>query len=222
MIGFYAAGAMGTGGGGPTPPASPEYIGGAFHVNQSASTVTLNVPAEAQPGDTVIVVLRCRTDRSMSGFSGWTTKKSQVVPSTSSADPNTTRVYVLERTLASETSFSFTHSASAAYGAALLVYRGGSILQDALPDSKTASLNKLSDESILLAVSLGNGDAASPVGTSVITGFTRRGVTSFFTSNNYYYVAICEDRAGVAAGSVSVTANYGTGTQAALYLAEIG
>lgn len=218
MIGFYAAGAMGTGGGGPTPPASPEYIGGAFHVNQSASTVTLNVPAEAQPGDTVIVVLRCRVDRSMSGFSGWTTKKSQFVQS----DPTTSRVYVLERTLASETSFSFTHSASAAYGAALLVYRGGSILQDALPDSKTASLNKLSDESILLAVSLGNGDAASPAGEPVITGFTRRGFTSFFSSPNYHYVAICEDRAGVAAGPVSVTANYGTGTQAALYLAEIG
>lgn len=221
MIGFYAAGAMGAGGGGPTPPASPQYIGGTFHVNQSASTVTLNVPAEAQSGDTVIVVLRCRADRSMSGFSGWTTKKSQVVQSTLPADSTSSRVYVLERTLASETSFSFTHSASAAYAAALLVYRGGSILQDALPDSQTASFNKMSDESILLAVSLGN-RGVNPVEAPVITGFTRRGATSFFTSPNYFYVAICEDRAGVAAGAVSVTANYGSGTEAALYLAEIG
>lgn len=103
----YAAG----GGGGP----AASYIGATVAVTQSGTTATLNVPGGATTGDLVIAILRCRGDRTFSGFTGWTTLRNTTIQTTQPADSTSTILYVLTRTLASESSFSFTHSASAAY-----------------------------------------------------------------------------------------------------------
>lgn len=220
MIGFYASGAMGQGSG--PPPVPVTYIDGTFHVDQTSASPTLAVPGAAMPGDTVVAILRCRADRTMSGFTGWSTRKDQVVRSTNPASNSFARVYILQRTLGAEASFTFSQSTSAGYGAALLVFRGGAIVTDALPDTMTSTLTKASSSSLLLAVSFGNG-GASPPGSAVVSGFTRRGVTSFLSGAQYFFVSICETRAGVAAGSVSVTGTYQDGSaSAAVYLAEIG
>lgn len=204
-------------------PVTPTYIGGEFHVDQSASSITLNVPGGAVAGDLVIVVLRCRADRNMTGFTGWTTHVSQVVRSSRPSDSAEARAYIVSRVLGAETSFTFTHSASASYGAALIVIRGGSVGNAALPDSDTVSITKVSSSSLLLAISMGNNRSAIPA-PPIVAGYTNHGLTTFLSAGLYYYTAVCETRSGVAAGSVSATMNTLSAGVArnGLWLAEIG
>lgn len=208
--------------GGSPPAGPPTYIGSSAAVTQSSDTPTLSVPVGAASGDTVVVVLRCRADRSISGFSGWTMHHSGVVESTQPAAIEYARVYILSRVLASETSFSFTQSSSSAYGAALLVFRDGAVGNNAYADGLTVGITKASSDSILLAVGLGNNLNVS-VPSPAFSAYTQRAVTYFFASPSYFYIGACETRSGVGAGSVSATSSsLGPGGQVGVWLAEIG
>lgn len=210
----YAAGG---GGGG-----SPTYIGGDFLVTQSGTTATLNVPGSATTGDLVVVILRCRGDRTFSGFTGWTIVRNSTIQTTQPADSTSTIAYVLTRTLASESSFSFTHSASAAFGAALLVFRDGAVVTEALTNGQSATITKAGANSLLLAVALANSHATTP-GDPVFTSYTRRGRTYFDSAGTFFYEAICETRSGVGAGSTTASGTFSSaGNQDAVWLAEIG
>lgn len=220
MIGFFAAGAMGESGGG---GGSVSYIGGDY-VPNGVGNPTLAVPGLAEPGDTVVVVLRCREDRTMSGFTGWTTHLSTPVYSGGSGDFYT-RAYVLSRTLAAETSFSFTQSSASAYGAMLLVFRGGVFIGGTPADGNTVSRTKTLDTSIMLAIAFNSNDTTLPTGNvPCFAGYTDRGQTYYDAGGVYYYSAYAETKDGDPAGSVSATANISATTtgQSGVYLMEIG
>lgn len=213
-------------GGGGSPYVS--YIGGAYSVDQSGSSVTLAVPSGAAAGDTAVVVLRCRGDRSFSGLTGWTVHKNQVIPSSQTGDAGNTRVYILSRVLVDETSFPFTQSSASAYGAALVVLRGGSVGNNALSDTvesgnNTATITKAVSGSMLVAVTMGNGFAIDPVASSPVAGYTRRGESYFSSAENYFFVANIDTRNGVSAGTVSASNTYVVSDAGgAIWLAEVG
>lgn len=204
----------------------PTYIGGTFAVTQSSATPTLAVPGGATSGDLVIAILRARADRTMSGFTGWTQLHDAVVQSDQNPlDPLNSRVYILHRNLTNETSFAFTHSAAAAYGGALLVFRNSSVIQDTLSDSYVTSITKAGSNSLLLAVGLANNDLNNPstAANPTFTDYTRAGVTYFDNASTFFYTAYCETRSGVPAGSTGVTDVFpSAGNQNGVWLAEIG
>lgn len=205
--------------------ASPSFIGGDFKVTQSGTTVTLTPPVGAQSGDLVIAVLRARADRTMSGFSGWTQHRDSIVQSTLPSDPINSRVYILSRVSAGEASYSFTHSAAGAYGAALLVFRDSAVVQEALADGYDANITKAGAASILLAVGLANNDLNNPstAANPTFSGYTRAGVTYFDSAGTYFYTAYCETRTGVSAGLTGVSDIFpSAGNQNGVWLAEIG
>lgn len=211
----YAGG--GGGGGG-----SPSYIGGTFAVTQSGTTATLNVPGGATTGDLVIAVLRCRGDRTFSGFTGWTTLRDTPIQTTLPADSTSSILYVLTRTLASESSFSFTHSSASAYGAALLVFRDAAVTTETLANGQSATITKADNDSLLLAVAVANSHSTAPAD-PVFTSYTRRGRTYFDLSGSFFYEAIAETRSGVSAGSTTASGTFSSaGNQDAVWLAEIG
>lgn len=159
----------------------------------------------------------------MSGFTGWTTIISSVLPSTDPGGTGNSRVYILTRTLAAETSFAFTQSASAAYGAALLVFRGGVVGTNTLVDATSGSITKSGANSMLLAVSLYNQSAVSPTTVNpTFASYTNRGYSYFFSSPSYFYVVVAETRSGVPAGSTTATGNPPSASGRATWLAEIG
>lgn len=201
--------------------ASPSYIGGSFAVDQTGASPTLSVPAGSIPGDTIIAVLRCRADRSMSGFTGWTTHLSTVVQSGNTPDATSSRVYILSRTLAAETSFGFTQSSASAYGFALLSFRNGVVGANSYADGQNATVTKASASSLLLAIAFANNAnvlSAAPV----FIGYTNRGTSSFFNTS-YFYLVFAETLAGVGAGSTTATGTFSTvSAQDGVWLAEIG
>ncbi len=206
---------------GSAPPSVVSYIGGDYIVN-GVGNPTLNVPGLAMAGDTVFVVLRCREDRSMSGFSGWTTHLSTAVYSGGSGD-FFTRAYVLSRTLAAETSFSFTQSSASAYGAALMAFRGGSFVGGTYADGNTVSRTKTNPGGVMLAMAFNSNDGVLPTtNLPCFTGYTARGQT-YYDVGSYYYTAYAETKDGDPAGSVSATANIPATTtgQSGVYLLEI-
>lgn len=216
IINPYVFGAGGGGG-------AVTYIDGTYIVS-GVGNPTLSVPGTALPGDIVFVVLRCREDRSMSGFTGWTTHLSTPVYSGGSGD-FFTRAYVLSRTLAAETSFSFTQSSPSAYGAALIVLRGGVFIGGTYADGNVASRIKTLSTSTMLAFAFNSNDGTLPTGNvPCFTGYTARGQTYFDNGGSYFYTAYVETKDGEAAGSVSATANISATTtgQSGVYLVEVG
>lgn len=187
------------------PTRTPSYIGGTFAVDQSGSTVTLAVPSGATGGDTCIVILRCRADRTMSGFSGWTTNLETSVIEGFDGNASYTMAYVLSKELSAETSFSFTQSSASAYGAALLVFRDGVIVGGTYTDGLSSSITKVGANSLLLAVGFSNG--TSDLGTDSFAGYTTRGITAF-TSGLSFFAAFVGTKSGVAAGPTSATGEF--------------
>jgi hypothetical protein len=121
VIGFYAAGAANSGS---APLPVNRFVGANYATTSSGSSMTLAVPAGATAGDTLIMCAVVRSDRSATAPIGFTTQYTDSFGSGTQG----TRVYVWSKAYASETSITATHSANAAYGAALMCVRG-SILQ---------------------------------------------------------------------------------------------
>lgn len=129
----------------------------------SGTNFVLSVPAEAATGDTLIAILRCRLDRSFSVPAGWTIDINGATVGTSGTPTANTRIYVLSKPYAGETSLTFVQSPSAAGVATLVVVRGTMGGRTAIADFRAATRAPVDHNSMMLAIATANGtDSLSP------------------------------------------------------------
>jgi hypothetical protein len=134
VIGFYAAGAANSG----VAPVSL-FVGASYAAgSQSGTTMTLNVPAGAELGDTLIWIAVIRGDRTLTVPSGWTAHQNLVVNPSHPVANQRTRFAALSKPYASESAVSVTHSANSSWGGLLAVVRG-TIAQQTLGAASTSN-----------------------------------------------------------------------------------
>lgn len=187
----------------------------------TATSLAMSVPAGAAAGDTVLALLRCRSDRTFAVPSGWTSVLDTAIPA-GTTDSSGTRLYVLRKLWVSgETSYTFTQSVNAACSGMLLLVRGvlgGSALS---LGSASASLTKETTSSYILAVTCDNSyGAVTPTGPRV-AGYKYKGYSYFLSSLHYF--GLFADAQAAPAGANTVTTSYpnAVGPHSALWVAEI-
>lgn len=201
---------------------APSYVGGDATIDVSSATPSVTVPGGAVNGDTMVVILRCREDRSFTIPGGWTTHVSRAV-SASSSGTSYTRVYIISKARSGETSLSFTQSAAAACSASLAVFRNGTVGVNANNDTNIIGITKASSSSILLAVSLKSSTGVTTPGNPIFAGYTQRGVAKWSAGGDWFYATGFETLSGAPSGSATATATWtGPADQSASWLAEIG
>lgn len=179
-------------------------IGATPTVNQNTASLSMAVPAGAQSGDKLFVVLRCRTDRSFTVPAGWTTHLSVAVPSGSSGTGDA-RVYILSKDWASETSVAFTQSVAAACSGMVVLLRGqlGVVASSA---TSPLSYTKTSTGSCMLVLTL---DSNYPVVSDTTprvsspAGYSRLGY-SYFLATTHFYGIFADKKAFELAGTLSL------------------
>lgn len=163
MIGFYAAGAMGQGGGGDPWDL---FVGATYAAgSQSGTTMTLNVPAGAELGDTLIWIAVIRGDRTITVPSGWTEHQNLVVNPSFGSPSQRTRFAALSKPYAGESSVSVTHSSNSAWGGLLAVARGTiaqQTLGEAAQSSATGSITPSANCTLIGVLAQHNISPASP------------------------------------------------------------
>lgn len=202
----------GGGGGTPTLKAS------AFATDASGSSASLSVPGSPVSGDYLIAVLRCRGDRSFTVPGGWTVHINGDTFYGAGANTNT-RVYLLSKPWASESTVDFTQSVSAAYGYALLLGSADvGVLDYTTAEGRSATITKVGDGD-LVGLYIDNLTTLYP---ATATDYVSQGATTFFTSPNYFYVAQAFLRSGVGVGSTTFTHSVTSGSQRGAILFELG
>lgn len=199
------------------------WRGAQFAVNATSSVATLSVPAAVLPGDTLIAILRCRGDRSFSIPTDWTLISTAVFPSGTST--NATFVYVVSKPYAGESSVSFTQSANAAYGFALMAVKGAVVTVGTnYTGVISASINKIYPATLLVAIALNSNFSTSNPPFPMFTGYTNRGITSVVSGSTRFFGAVVESLEAAPTGVQSISATWSTstiGSQGAVLL-EIG
>lgn len=217
MIGFYAAGAMGQGGGGDP---SDLFVGATYAAgSQSGITMTLNVPVGAELGDTLIWIAIIRSDRTITVPSGWTQHQNQVFNTGGGANTGI-RFAALSKPYASESSVSVTHSNNSPWGGLLAVVRGTIAQQTigaAAQSSATGSITPSADCTLIGVLAQHNINPASPPpGPAPAPGWTYDGVGySDTVANQLNYMArlYWRNSPGGVLTSLSPDADYGTLSQ---------
>ncbi len=183
-------------------------IGATSTANQNVGTLTMNVPAGAQAGDKLLVVLRARADRSFTIPAGWNTLLSVSVPSGSSSTSDV-RVYIIEKDWSSETSVSFVQNVTAACTGMVVLVRGQ---LGTLTTNTTSPLGytKTSNASYMLVFTFDNNYSpisdTNPRVTSP-TGYAQIGYSYFLNTTHYY--GIFADKKGLEpSGALSLTINW--------------
>lgn len=223
MIPFpFQAGQLGLEGGTATVTTPASYVGGTFSIDQTVSSLSLAVPGGTVDGDTIVVVLRCREDRTFTIPGGWTTHMSRAVAAGTSGT-SYTRAYIISKARAGETSLAFTQSASAACSGALIVFRNGIVGTNLATDGLSSSITKANGSSLLLAVGLNSNLAVTTPPNPAFSGFTQRGYAKWSSGGDHFYGTVAETQDGRAAGAVTATMTWtGPTDQRAVWLAEIG
>lgn len=183
-------------------------IGATPTVNQNTASLSMAVPAGAQSGDKLFVVLRCRVDRSFTVPAGWTTHLSVAIPSGSSGTSDT-RVYILSKDWASETSVAFTQSVAAACSGMVVLLRGqlGVVASSA---TSPLSYTKTSTGSCMLVLTLDNGYpvvSGTAPRVSSPAGYSRLGY-SYILSTTHFYGIFADKKAFEPAGALSLVISW--------------
>lgn len=190
------------------PPSGASVLYTYNAVNQSGSTISLSLPPSAIVGDLVLCVLRCRSDRSISIPSGWDLRVSTIVRSTLPVSDLYCRVYVISKSVSpGDSVYSFTHSASAAYGASLILVRGGMVISANYSDGKSISINKTATGSAIIVLALSNSAASIP-SASAVPGYSHGGGTYFTALPSYFFVSSIYYRSFNATGTQSISATF--------------
>lgn len=228
MIGFYAAGAMGSGGG-PVPPGS-RLVGITYATGtQSGASMTLAVPAGATSGDTLIWISIIRGDRTISVPMGWTAHRNIVLNPSHPSSNQRTRFAALSKAYSGETNVSVGQSANAAWGGALIVARG-TIQQDVLgatgSNSASASITTTGACTLIGVLAQHNISPASPPPAAApATGWAYDGVGYYDFSGELLYMprGYSRDVSGAVNVSLSPSTYWGThaGRAGAVWIAEI-
>lgn len=180
MINPYAFAAAGGG----FPPVSLVGVA-ATSETFSGTNFVVSVPVGAATGDTMIVILRCRADRSFTVPAGWTQRFSVVV-GTSGTTANNTKLYVLHKPYAGESTVSFTQSVSAAGIAVVAVVRGTLGTHSSLSGNSRSFTPTVTD-SMLFAI--GTSNATTATSASWSAPFTTAGSFKWSASSPYFYGA---------------------------------
>ena len=199
------------------------YIDGTYSIDQTVASLSLAVPAAAIDGDLMLVILRTREDRSFTIPGGWATHASRAI-ATGMTGSNYTRVYIISKPRSGETSLTFTQSVSAACSGSLMLLRSGSVGGNALTDGLSSTITTIRPVSLLIAVGLNNGAAATTPANPTFSGFTQRGYAKWSSGGDHFYGAVCESRPsnapiGSAVGTTMAWA--GPTDQRAVWLAEV-
>lgn len=180
-----------------TPAVRAEFKGITSSTNFTGSALTLAVPAGASSGDTVFAVLRCRYDRTFSIPSGW----NAIINGLQIGTTNGTMLYICYKTLASETSFTFTQNTSAACAGQIFV-TSGSYSSISSGSGYTSSISSPSDNSLVVAVCVNNSTAFS--GANFESSFSKKG-DAYFLSGVTYYFCSSVATSQYASGTVSLS-----------------
>jgi hypothetical protein len=199
-------------------PALPaELIGEVGTASNFSGSPTLSVPAGAQAGDTLIALLRCRGDRSFTIPAGWTLHLNRDVGFTADATGRT-RLYVVSKAYAGESSVTFSQSISAACAAVLIVVRGGvAQFVDAVGSSVSAPT---APGRLLLMVATN-----SNVTTQALTWFSPFAAVNgfaFFSGGTQFFNVAIASHATSTDGSLSCSYSWSEGVGGANHACVIG
>lgn len=217
MIPFpFQAGQLGL-----TRPVVASYVDGAYTIDQTTSSLSMSVPSATVDGDVLICILRCREDRTFTIPGGWTTHASRAV-ATGMTGSVYSRVYIISKPRAGETSLSFAQSVSAACSGSLLVIRNGSVRTNAITDGLSSNITKSQPISLLVAVGLNSSLGVTTPSNPAFTGFTQRGYAKWSSGGDHFYASVCETLLATGTGSSTATMTWaGPTDQRAAWLAEV-
>jgi hypothetical protein len=189
-------------GGGIDPFVAVTHVTGA-----SGSSISAAVPVGAASGDTLVLVVRVRGDRSVTvPPTGSTTLIDQTIGDGSPGQRQ--RVYVFTKAYVADTTMSCTHSASAAHGVSLYVVRGtvvNSTAGQVSSNTQNITITKTGTNNGLLALGLVIAGSGFTTANPALSGWAQRG-TDYFDASNYFGVGYSRGHSGA-----SATANIGAG-----------
>lgn len=165
---------------------------------------TVAVPVGAQTGDTLVAILRCRADRTFTVPGGWTTSVNGVTVGTSGTTASNTKLYVIHKAFAGETSLTFVQSASAAGLVVCAAVRGTIGGVSSQNDAASISRAPVNSRSMMLSLGTSNAtpDASATWGAPFPAGVSYKWSA---TANYFYGTSLSNLSTG---GTASVTATY--------------
>lgn len=159
-------------------------VGSTALTNASSENPSLTVPTGTKAGDLLILIARCRNDRTLTFWAEWEVKI-QTSQGTLSTD---TRTYVATKISTGESSVSFTHSKAAAVGAVLIAVRGRFVgLTTSTNNNQTIAKKSYNSDLIVTHVTDGVMSKNFKT-TSYVNDFSLLNYSAFLSSSEYFYV----------------------------------
>lgn len=150
----------------------------------STNAAVMNMPVGTAIGDLMILVARCRNDRSVTVPSGW----AEIHSSQQGTASSDIRTRIFSKINSGESSVTVTQNVSAAIGVSLVTLRQASSAQAFLRTANSFVYTKLAESNSVLVFYVSNNIPSANIDTaSMIAGFEPLQDSKLLSVNDYFY-----------------------------------